>query len=107
MEQKKITARCKGIIEADGLQFKDLDGTGELKPYEDWRLSPEERAREQDPVEGRLPTLEELGDRYVAWMLRHTGGKVAGAGGAAELLGVHPNTVRERSRRECRRCGCP
>ena len=65
----------------------------------------EERAREQDPVEGRLPTLEELGDRYVAWMLRHTGGKVAGAGGAAELLGVHPNTVRERSRRECRRSG--
>ena len=46
MEQKKITARCKGIIEADGLQFKDLDGTGELKPYEDWRLSPEERARD-------------------------------------------------------------
>lgn len=35
-----------GIIEKDGLFFKDLDKTGELKPYEDWRLAPEERARD-------------------------------------------------------------
>lgn len=55
--------------------------------------------REDVLPEGTPPTLEELGDRYVAWMLRHTGGKVSGPGGAAELLGVHPNTVRERSRR--------
>lgn len=46
MEQKQIVARVKGILEVDGLCFKDLDGTGELKPYEDWRLSPEERARD-------------------------------------------------------------
>ena len=32
------------IIEKDGLAFKDLAKTGELLPYEDWRLSPEERA---------------------------------------------------------------
>lgn len=44
MEQKQIVARMKGVLEVDGLRFKDLDGTGELKPYEDWRLSPEERA---------------------------------------------------------------
>ena len=46
MVQKKIVARSKGIIEVDGLKFKDLDGTGELKPYEDWRLTPEERAKD-------------------------------------------------------------
>ena len=34
------------IIEADGLYFKDLSGTGELLPYEDWRLSDEERAKD-------------------------------------------------------------
>lgn len=34
------------IIEADGLCFKDLAGTGELLPYEDWRLSDEERAKD-------------------------------------------------------------
>ncbi len=32
------------VIEHDGLYFKDLDGSGEFKPYDDWRLSPEERA---------------------------------------------------------------
>ncbi len=34
------------IIEKDGLAFKDLAKTGELLPYEDWRLSPEERAED-------------------------------------------------------------
>lgn len=34
------------IIERDGLFFKDLNKNGELDPYEDWRLSPEERARD-------------------------------------------------------------
>lgn len=46
MQQKKIRAAVKGIIQKDGLEFKDLFGDGELKPYEDWRLSPEERARD-------------------------------------------------------------
>ena len=32
------------IIEADGYAFKDLNQNGELDPYEDWRLSSEERA---------------------------------------------------------------
>ena len=34
------------LIEQEGLYFKDLAGTGELLPYEDWRLTPEERARD-------------------------------------------------------------
>ena len=33
------------IIEKDGLYFKDLDGSGEFQPYDDWRLPAEERAR--------------------------------------------------------------
>ncbi|WP_029321140.1 glycoside hydrolase family 3 protein [Butyrivibrio sp. AE3004] len=45
-----------GIIEKDGLFFKDLERTGELLPYEDWRLTPEERA---DDLAGRL-TVEEI-----------------------------------------------
>ena len=32
--------------EQDGYAFKDFLGTGELVPYEDWRLSYEERARD-------------------------------------------------------------
>ena len=42
--QVRLEARVKDIIEVDGLQFKDLNDNGELDPYEDWRLSAEERA---------------------------------------------------------------
>jgi len=34
------------ILEADGRFFKDLNRNGVLDPYEDWRLPPEERARD-------------------------------------------------------------
>lgn len=44
------------IIEKDGLKFKDLSRTGELLPYEDWRLTPEARARD---LAGRL-SLEQM-----------------------------------------------
>ena len=30
------------IIYVDGLPFKDFIGDGVLRPYEDWRLSPQE-----------------------------------------------------------------
>ena len=35
-----------GVIVRDGLYFKDMDNSGELAPYRDWRLSPEERAKD-------------------------------------------------------------
>ncbi|MBS6195109.1 MAG: glycoside hydrolase family 3 C-terminal domain-containing protein [Clostridiales bacterium] len=34
------------ILTRDGYAFKDFQGTGELLPYEDWRLSYEERAED-------------------------------------------------------------
>ena len=39
-----ITTVTRGIIEADGLYFKDIDGSGVVSPVNDWRLSPAERA---------------------------------------------------------------
>lgn len=39
-----IGATSAPILEIDGLYFKDLERTGQLLPFEDWRLSPEERA---------------------------------------------------------------
>ena len=45
-EQKNLSARAKKTIEVDGLEFKDLDGDGQLTPYEDWRLSSRERAED-------------------------------------------------------------
>ena len=44
--QPELGARVKSIIEADGYQFKDLNDNGQLDPYEDWRLSAEERAED-------------------------------------------------------------
>lgn len=42
--QPVLEARVKNIIETDGYQFRDLNDNGKLDPYEDWRLSAEERA---------------------------------------------------------------
>lgn len=42
--QPELKARVKKIIEVDGYQFKDLNDNGVLDAYEDWRLSPQERA---------------------------------------------------------------
>lgn len=44
--QPELVARVKNIIEVDGCQFKDLNDNGALDPYEDWRLTPEERAED-------------------------------------------------------------
>lgn len=44
MEQIPLKTKHKPIIKVDRLKFKDLNDNGKLDPYEDWRLSPEERA---------------------------------------------------------------
>ena len=44
VQQIDISSRVKPVIAADGLRFRDLNANGVLDPYEDWRLSPSERA---------------------------------------------------------------
>ena len=44
LEQPKLGVTSVQTIEQDGYQFKDLNKNGKLDPYEDWRLSAEERA---------------------------------------------------------------
>lgn len=44
--QPVLGARSASILRVDGLLFKDLNKSGQLDPYEDWRLSPEARARD-------------------------------------------------------------
>src|SRR3954463_122902 len=53
--QPVLGARSARIIEKSGLRFKDLNRNGVVDPYEDWRLTPEKRARD---LVGRM-TLEE------------------------------------------------
>ncbi len=44
--QATLSARSKAKLTVDTFQFKDLNGNGKLDPYEDWRLSPEQRAND-------------------------------------------------------------
>ena len=41
-----ITARSVKSLQIDGLQFKDLNKNGKLDVYEDWRKSPQFRAKD-------------------------------------------------------------
>lgn len=41
-------------------------------------------------------SLEDMEKEYIQKVLNITGGKIAGKKGAAELLGIHPNTLRSR-----------
>ena len=43
-EQPELGTRSVSVITKGGLQFKDLNKNGKLDKYEDWRLSPEQRA---------------------------------------------------------------
>ena len=56
--QPNLGARAKDIIEVDGLTFRDLDGDGQLSPYEDWRLPVNERVAD---LVGRMTDEEKAG----------------------------------------------
>ena len=58
VEQIKIGARVKPVLESDGLQFRDLNGNGVLDPYEDWRLTPAARAAD---LVARMSPEEKIG----------------------------------------------
>lgn len=73
-DQPRISARAKTVLNLNGLQFKDLNGSGQLEPYEDWRLSVDERAND---LVGRM-TLEEKTGLMMIQTLN------AGFGGAVE-----------------------
>ena len=46
VNQPKIGARVKAIINVNGLQFKDSNANGRLDAYEDWRLPVDQRAED-------------------------------------------------------------
>ena len=52
----------RNIIERDGLYFKDLDGSGEYRPFDDWRLPAKERAKAYVKV---LSTDEKIAAFYL------------------------------------------
>jgi beta-glucosidase len=57
-DQPLLTTRSAELITVDGVQFRDLDGSGDLTPYEDWRLTSAERAAD---LIGRLDLAQKAG----------------------------------------------
>ena len=51
------------VMEADGLFFKDIDGSGEVNEVADWRLAPEERAK---AYVKKLSLQEKLGQIFIS-----------------------------------------
>jgi beta-glucosidase len=43
-QQPELGTRSAALVTVDGFEFRDLDGSGDLTPYEDWRLSAADRA---------------------------------------------------------------
>ncbi|MXO71094.1 glycoside hydrolase family 3 protein [Alteraurantiacibacter buctensis] len=60
--QLPLASRAVPLVNADGLQFRDLDRNGALTPYEDWRLSPEARAAD---LLARMTLAEKAGQMVV------------------------------------------
>lgn len=62
-EQPLLVSWQAPILEIDGLKFKDLNKNGVLDRYEDWRLSPQERAQdllEQMELEEKIAQMIHL-----------------------------------------------
>ena len=65
--QAALEARCKPIIEVDGLQFKELNGNGQLDIYKDWRQDVDARVV-------NLISLMTMDERIATLMNNTTGG---------------------------------
>lgn len=77
------------ILHAEGpLDFPDLGRRGRDYP----RVS---ASNGKDPV----LTLDEAAGRHIRHVLHLSGGRIEGKGGAAELLGIQPNTLRARMKK--------
>ncbi len=61
--QPDVVARSKPILELKGARFKDLNANGRLDSYEDWRLSPERRAKD---LIARMTLAEKAGMMLIA-----------------------------------------
>ena len=67
--QPQLGSRSAPIIVHDGVRFRDLNRNGTLDPYEDWRLSPDARARD---LVARM-TLEEKAGAMMHGTARSSG----------------------------------
>jgi beta-glucosidase len=84
--QPQLGVRGGKTITVDSLRFRDLDRDGKLSPFEDWRLSPDQRAAD---LVGRM-TLEERAGEMMHGTLPAVGGMVPGRGQGYDLDKLKP-----------------
>jgi transcriptional regulator with GAF, ATPase, and Fis domain len=85
-ELENAVERALILNQGKPLTFADLD----VSPHP----FPDSAEREDE-----LLTLDQVMDNHIRNILKMTGGKVEGKGGAAELLGLNPGTLRHRMRK--------
>lgn len=85
--QPRLGARTAPIISRDGLRFRDLNRTGTLEPFEDWRLAPDARARD---LVSRMTLAEKAGA-----MMHGTARSRGPMGGVG--VGAHYDTAANRT----------
>ena len=73
LEQPKLNPHVKAVIEADGYQFVDLNGNGQLDVYEDWRQDADTRAAD---LVGQMTLREKIAQMQHPTFLPRSDGKI-------------------------------
>ena len=84
----------QNIVERALIRNRD----GVLKLEELLPIQPQnEQASNENVDQGDgVRNLDEINSRHIKQILKLAKGKISGPGGAAEVLGIHPNTLRKR-----------
>ncbi|MGR5275249.1 glycoside hydrolase family 3 N-terminal domain-containing protein [Vibrio rotiferianus] len=75
--QPEVFSRVHDVLSVDGYQFRDSNGNGTLEPFEDWRLTPEERAAD---LVSRMTLEEKAGMMLIDTLNSGEGGVVTSKG---------------------------
>jgi DNA-binding NtrC family response regulator len=88
-ELENVVERAMILHRGDALRFDDLGTSFSSSPAAEASEVPDPDALQLDRVTAN----------HIRRVLKLTGGKIHGAGGAGELLGVNPNTLRYRMKK--------
>lgn len=89
----------ENLVERELIRMRGKGG-GRLLTFEHLELRQRSKASNLEPEkEGDLLTLDQAMSRQIRQALQKCNGKISGAGGAAQLLGINPNTLRSRMRK--------
>jgi DNA-binding NtrC family response regulator len=89
-ELENAVERSLILCQGKPLTFADIDPVRSVRGQND-----------DDGGAGTIASLDEAVRQHIEIALKRADGKVAGPGGAAELLGVHPQTLRNRMKKLC------